>query len=94
MGMQSNKASFGLKGASDKPVTLAQSLLTGKPLSHVQVQDRIPKLKPRVKPRFGRREDLEQASYAPALSQTPATGKARNKWALWLAMVVTMVLGL
>lgn len=90
MSMQSKSASFGQKGADDKPVTLAQSLLTGKPLSRARVQDRIPKLKPRVKARFGRKEEcsLEDGASPAAHPQ-----QIRRRWTFWLTMVAALVAG-
>lgn len=85
MSMQNTKASFGQKGANDKPISLAQSLLTGKPLSRTPVQDRTPKLKPRAKPRFGRKEETHDMDRA-----LPRENSTR-KWTFWLAMVVALV---
>ena len=46
---------FGQKGARDRVQSLAESLLTGKPMSRAPKKDRTPKLKPRPKAIFGRK---------------------------------------
>ncbi|MFC1673861.1 hypothetical protein ACFL12_06900 [Pseudomonadota bacterium] len=45
---------FGAKGVSDQAESLAETLLTGKPLAKPNVQ-KVPKLKARPKPQFGRK---------------------------------------
>ncbi|HEY9163064.1 MAG TPA: hypothetical protein VIN57_00540 [Magnetovibrio sp.] len=84
MNKQNKNASFGHKGTGEQAVTLAQSLLTGKPLARAKAKDRTPKLKPRIKPRFGRRDDL-------AAVDAGAFSKTRKGWAFWLSMVTSLV---
>lgn len=55
MSTSSKPSIFGQKGIRDSAVSVAEMLLTGKPVGRVSRQHRIPKLKPRPKPIFGRK---------------------------------------
>lgn len=90
MNQHNKTASFGQKGAGEQAVTLAQSLLTGKPLSRVKVKDRTPKLKPRTLPRFGRKEALDNTD----VGTVACNHKSRKPWTFWLTMVAALVAGL
>lgn len=67
MSTSSKPSIFGQKGVRDSAVSLAEMLLTGKPVGRRSRQDRIPKLKPRPKPIFGRKglssSQREKASF-------------------------------
>lgn len=68
---------FGQKGVNDRAVSLADSLLSGRPLGRARKRDATPKLKPRPKPVFGRR--------APA-DVFDGPGRQRMPWAVGLAV--------
>ena len=55
MSTSSKPSIFGQKGVRDSAVSVAEMLLTGKPVKRQSRQNRIPKLKPRPKPIFGRK---------------------------------------
>lgn len=61
MSLKTNINGFGTKGAHERPVTFAESLLTGRPMSRAP-QRPSPKLKARARPRFGRKSLAEQFS--------------------------------
>ena len=82
MGPSTKTPGFGHKGASDHVQTLAESLLTGKPVARAQGRDRTPKLKPRAKPRFGRRD----AQAHTADPRVRAVGPRRG-WVVWAVAV-------
>lgn len=55
MGIGSKSPQFGHKGVRDSARSFAESLLTGKPLARAPQKDRALPFKPRLKPKFGRR---------------------------------------
>jgi len=79
---------FGHKGGHDNAQSMAESLLTGKPLGRAPVRDRTPKLKPRVKPVFGRKEASE------AFSCTIDRAVWHRGWRFWAATLAALVLAL
>lgn len=76
---------FGQKGINDSATSLAQSLLSGKPLARAPAQDRTPKLKPRPKPRFGRKAVGADGG------ATPVKGAG---WKIGLGLLVALGVGL
>ena len=91
MGPSTKSPGFGHKGVNDHVQTLAESLLTGKPVARTQGRDRTPKLKPRAKPRFGRKDAPE--TVRDGAHQINAVASApRRRWAVWaVAVVVALV---
>jgi len=61
MSLKMNINGFGTKGIHERPVTFAESLLTGRPVSR-EPQRVSPKLKARARPRFGRKSMAETFS--------------------------------
>jgi len=57
MGTKTRTSRFGSKGANLRPMTFAESLLSGRPMER-NVQTYTPKLKPRPKARFGTKGTL------------------------------------
>ena len=55
MNTWSKKHGFGNKGTHDSAMTFAEQMLSGKPVRRASRRDRLPKLKPRAKPQFGRK---------------------------------------
>ena len=56
MSTWTKKQGFGNKGTDDSAMTFAEQLLSGKPMGRACGRDRLPKLKPRAKPQFGRKQ--------------------------------------
>lgn len=68
MGTKTRTSKFGSKGANLRPMTFAESLLSGRALER-NVQEYTPKLKPRPKPRFGTKGTLDgQQNYEMLMS--------------------------
>jgi len=88
MSLSKKNPQFGQKGVGDSAISLAQSLLTGKPLARTPAKDRTPKLKPRPKPRFGRKTGEDNA-LPPSQASARATG-----WKLGLGVLLALGLGL
>lgn len=90
---------FGHKGVDDQAQSLAESLLTGKPVVRADARargvDRTPKFKPRAKPRFGRKDVSE--SFACAVDRmVRRQGQALrgHGWKFWASTLVALMLAL
>lgn len=84
MNIGNKNKNFGQKGVNDRAVSLADSLLSGKPLARARKRDATPRLKPRPKPVFGRRAQDEVFD---------GSARPRVPWALGFAVgVVCMAL--
>lgn len=90
MGRQFKQEGFGVKGLHDQASSLADSLLSGKPLGKAKRAKSVPKLKPREKPKFGRKEMAAEARAAmDALKWTGA-----RDWRFWIVIVIAVGIGL
>lgn len=78
MGNKNKNEGFGAKGATERPLSLAEQLLSGKPMGRKPKRDAVPRLKPRPKPVFGRRDGAPE----PAIVEA-----ARRAGTVWASLV-------
>ena len=88
MGIGIKRSPFGRKGVSGHAKSFAESLLSGKPLARAPEKDRSPKLKPRPKAKFGRRQVSEQV----ALGRNGV--KSHLNWKFWAILLSVLALGI
>lgn len=88
MSTHTKSPNFGHKGVADEAKSYAEQLLTGKPVGRANKRDRTPKLKPRAKTRFGRKDVSE------TFSRSVDRAVQRRGWKFWATMVTALVLGL
>ena len=85
MSLKTNMTGFGTKGAGERPVTFAESLLTGRPMRRIQHRE-PPKLKARARPRFGRKSLAESFSV-----KVNRSIKQRGSW-FWIGLMIAVIL--
>lgn len=85
MSQNMNANGFGTKGADQRPVTFGESLLSGRPSGRTK-ENQSPKLKPRLKLKFGQKSMAEKFSVK--------VGKIMKQRGimLWLSLIVVMIL--
>jgi hypothetical protein len=96
MGIDTKAPQFGHKGTSERGQSFAEWLLSGKPLARAPQTVCAAKLKPRAKPKFGRRPDA-----APLISNVSGEKyRHRNKvsvikcfgWSFWAILLAALML--
>lgn len=91
MGRQFKNDGFGIKGVNAQASSLADALLSGKPLARSKPRrDPVPKLKPRPKPKFGRRDASDGGAHADGAYSRHAW----RGWMFWISAMIAVGLGL